>query len=43
MPTLSKRTVDAIRPAERDIVVWDDALSGFGVRVKPSGVCTYIV
>ena len=43
MATLNKRTVDAIQPAARDIVLWDDALAGFGVRVKPSGVRTYIV
>jgi integrase len=43
MAALTKRTVDAIQPAERDVILWDDALAGFGVRVKPSGVCTYIV
>jgi integrase len=48
MPKLSKRTVDAIRPdpAGRDVFVWDTgdgALKGFGVRMKPSGVASYLV
>src|SRR5438874_2422169 len=48
MPKLSKRTVDAIRPdpAGRDVFVWDSgdgALKGFGIRMKPSGVATYLV
>src|SRR5712672_3641741 len=47
MPKLTKRTVDAIRPADdRDVFVWDagdGALKGFGVRVKPSGSASYLV
>ena len=40
---ITKRQVESIRPASRDIVVWDGELPGFGVRVKPSGVRSYIV
>jgi integrase len=40
---LSKTTVERIEVGDRDMVVWDDALPGFGVRVKPSGVRSYIV
>jgi integrase len=40
---LSKTVVERIMAAARDVVVWDDALPGFGVRVKPSGVRSYIV
>jgi len=48
MPKLSKRTVDAIRPepAGRDVFAWDNgdgSLKGFGVRMKPSGVASYLV
>ncbi len=40
---LTKRTVEAIEPdTKRDVVVWDTSLPGFGVRVKPSGVRSYI-
>ena len=40
---LTKRTVESIKPADQDILVWDEALPGFGVRVKPSGVRSYVV
>ena len=40
---LSKTVVERIAAAEQDIVVWDETLPGFGVRVKPSGVRSYIV
>jgi integrase len=44
---ITKRLLDAIRPdpAGRDKFVWDagdGALKGFGVRVKPSGVASFI-
>ena len=46
MPTakLNKRTVDALEPpAEKQIVLWDCEIRGFGVRVLPSGLKTFIV
>ena len=43
MPKITKRTVDALKPHERERVVWDDDLKGFGVRVHPSGRKVYIV
>lgn len=43
MAKLTKRLVDRIVPGASDIVVWDDTLPGFGLRVKPSGVRSYIV
>jgi hypothetical protein len=39
---ISKRLVDSLRPAKESIV-WDSALRGFGVRVRPSGAMSYIV
>ena len=35
--------VDAAKPAERLYRVWDADLKGFGVRVTPAGVKSYIV
>jgi integrase len=40
---LSKTVVEGIAPGAEDIVIWDTALPGFGVRVKPTSVRSYIV
>ena len=39
--TLSNRTVMALR-VTRDTVFWDRDLTGFGVRVYPSGGKVYV-
>ncbi len=43
MVKLTKRTIDQTNAKERDIILWDDSLPGFGIRIKPSGVKTFIV
>ena len=40
---LTKRRVEGIKPGTCDAFAWDDALAGFGVRVKPSGVRSYVI
>ncbi|MEP6622448.1 MAG: integrase arm-type DNA-binding domain-containing protein, partial [bacterium] len=41
---ITKRTVDAMRPdTTADTFLWDSELSGFGVRVKPSGVRSFLI
>ncbi len=40
--TISKRTVEALKVG-KDTVFWDSELSGFGVRVYPSGSKHYVV
>lgn len=40
--TISRRTVEALE-VEKDTVFWDSELSGFGVRVYPSGSKVYVV
>jgi integrase len=43
MPKITKRLVDSTHPGEKDIYIWDDELAGFGLRVKPTGVKSYII
>jgi len=40
---LTKLAVEQIPAQGEDVVVWDTALPGFGVRVKPTGVRSYII
>ena len=40
---LSRRAVDALPVGEREAVFWDRDLSGFGVRVHPTGSKVYMV
>jgi integrase len=40
---ITKRTVDTARPTSKDIYLWDDELSGFGLKVTPTGRKVYLV
>jgi integrase len=39
---ISKRTVDGAKPGARDVFLWDEKLTGFGLKVSPAGGRTYI-
>jgi len=44
MSKITKRAVDAPQSVSgRDVFIWDSELRGFGVRVKPSGVRTFLI
>ncbi|KAA0680280.1 site-specific integrase [Roseomonas genomospecies 6] len=43
MPRITKKLVDTLVPSGRDGVVWDDELSGFGIRITAAGVKSYVV
>lgn len=40
---LTKRSVDAMEIQDKDYLVWDADVTGFGVRVYPSGKKTYLI
>lgn len=40
---LTKQAIGELKAEEKDVVVWDDSLPGFGVRVKPSGAKSFIL
>src|SRR5262249_2683131 len=40
---ITKRTVDGLKPADREYFAWDRNVPGFGVRVQVSGAMSYVV
>jgi len=40
---ITKRSVDALQPKDREEFLWDTDLRGFGVKVTPKGAKTYLV
>ena len=43
MAKLTKRMVEAAEVRDREYVLWDGDIPGFGVRVMPSGRKAYLV
>ena len=43
MPKITKRIVEAAEPREKDYIIFDSDLPGFGVRILPSGKRSYMV
>jgi integrase len=42
-PRITKRTLDSLKPLSTEFTHWDAAVSGFGVRVRPTGAMSYVV
>lgn len=40
---LTERTIQAAKPGAKPIFLWDSSLAGFGVRIQPSGLKSYIL
>jgi integrase len=40
---LTKRTIDTIKPGPTEFSIWDSDISGFGIRIRPSGAMSYLV
>jgi integrase len=44
VPKLTKKLLDSLKPRDGpDLFVWDSALTGYGVRVKPTGSASFLV
>ena len=43
MAKLTKRHIEALEPTDKDYFVWDGDLSGFGIRVFPTGRKQFVV
>ena len=43
MAKITKRIVDAAEVREKDYVIWDDELPGFGLRIFASGKRSYVI
>jgi integrase len=43
MPKITKKFVESTMPGEKEFVAWDNELRGFGIRIKPSGVRSYVI
>jgi integrase len=43
VPKISKRIVDSAEPGDKDYVIWDEELPGFGLRVFTSGKRSYVI
>ena len=40
---ITKRLVDGLKPNGSEFFIWDDKLTGFGIRVQASGATSYVV
>lgn len=43
MAKLTKRLIDGASPSGKDYFIWDDELAGFGLRILPSGIKSYVI
>ena len=41
--SLTQLAVERLRPADREVIYWDSNLPGFGLRVSPKGVKTFLL
>lgn len=40
---ITKRSVDALERADREVFLWDEELKGFGLRLTPKGAKSYVL
>jgi hypothetical protein len=40
---ITKRAIEGLTVSQRDVLLWDTEIRGFGARRRPSGAIYYIV
>ena len=40
---LTRRSIETLKPAAKPWIAWDTKLTGFGIRIQPSGIRSFIV
>lgn len=43
MPKITKRLIDATAASDKDVFLWDDGLTGYGLKVTPSGRKVFVL
>ena len=43
MARLTKRDIDQTSAPDKEVVLWDSSRPGFGVRITPSGVKSFVI
>lgn len=43
MRKLTKRSIDETAASDKEVFLWDATLPGFGVRIKPTGIKSFII
>lgn len=43
MPRLTRARIEALRPSLEEFSVWDSEIGGLGLRVRPSGVMSFVL
>jgi integrase len=43
LPVLTKKFIEGLEPKSKDYTVWDDKISGFGIKVTPTGRKSYLM
>lgn len=43
MPKITKRLIDSVEAGDKDQFIWDDELSGYGLKITPAGKKVFVV
>ena len=43
MPKITKKLIDSLEAKDKDYIIWDDKISGFGVKITKAGRKVYLL